>query len=148
MFTVTAEPTQAFADAVAARFDADATLLALVTGVFGKLSEAARVPYPYVVLGRRNMNRDAGAMGLAGANVTLQIDVWSDYDGPYETQRILSRLSQLLERQMLAVAGFSMVGGSLTCELSEVDDEPDEDKPGARLYHGIQRWTAEIHEGI
>ena len=25
-------------------------------------------------------------------------------------------------------------------------DEPDDDKPGARLYRSVQRWVVEIHE--
>jgi hypothetical protein len=148
MFTVTAEPTQVFADGVSARLKADAPLIAMLTGVFGHLSEAARVNYPYLVLGRRTMNRDAGAMGLPGANVFLQLDGWSAYKGPYEMARVLSRVSVLLERFPIVVPGFAPVNGSLTCELSEVFEEPDEDKPGNRLYHGVQRWACEIHESI
>lgn len=148
MFTVTAEPTQAFTDAVSSRLKADTTLMALVVGVYAHLSEAARVAYPYLVLGRRHLERNAGAMSLPGANVSLQIDGWSSYKGPYEMGRILSRVSVLLERHPLVVSGFAPVDGSLTCELSEVFDEPDEDKPGSRLYHGVQRWMVEIHEAV
>ena len=148
MFTVTAEPTQAFVDAISARLRADTTLMALVTDVLAHLSEAARTAYPYLVLGRRHLSRDAGAMGLAGGIVELQVDGWSSYKGPLEMQRILSRVSVLLERQPLVVTGFDLLRGSLTCTLSDVDDEPDEDKPGARLWHGVQQWTAEIHEAI
>lgn len=156
MFTVTAEPTQAFVDAIAARLDADtdtneAESLASLMGaskVFGHLSEASRTAYPYVVLGRRTLDRNAGAMGLAGGRVALQVDVWSAYKGPYQAHRICSRLSRLLERYPLRVTGFDALAGSLTCEMTEVFDEPDEDKPGERLYHGVQRWTAELHEAI
>ena len=148
MFTVTAEPTQAFVDAISARLRADTTLMALVTDVLAHLSEAQRTAYPYLVLGRRHLTRDAGAMGLAGGIVELQIDGWSDYKGPLEMQQMLSRVSVLLERQPLVVTGFDLLRGSLTCTLSDVDDEPDEDKPGARLWHGVQHWTAEIHESI
>jgi len=146
MFTVTAEPRQAFRLAFGARLRADAGLMAIVSGPYGRLSEAARVPYPYLVFGQQSMDRNAGAMGLAGANVSLQLDGWSDYKGPAEMDAILSRLSVLLERQTLAVPGFAMVQGSLTCELSESFEEADEDMPDARLFHGVQRWTAEIHE--
>ena len=146
MFTVSAEPAQAFVDAVSARLSADGTLLALVTGIVAHLSEAARVAYPYVVLGRRGIDRNAGAMGCAGANVSLQLDVWSDAKGPYQAGRILSRVSVLLERYPLVVAGFAPVQGSLTCDMSEVFDEPDADKPMALLYHGVQRWGMELHE--
>ena len=146
MFTVTAEPTQALTDAVSSRLKADTTLVALVVGIYAHVSEAARVSYPYLVLGRRSLDRHAGAMGLPGANVSLQIDGWSAYKGPYEMSRILSRVSVLLERFPIVVSGFAPVDGSLTCEMSEVFEEADEDKPGNRLYHGVQRWVCEIHE--
>ena len=146
MFAVTAEPRAAFRAAISARLHADATLMALVTGIYGHLSEAARVAYPYLVFGSQPMTRDAGAMGLPGAHVELQLDGWSDYKGPAEMEDILSRVSVLLERQPLAVTGFAMVLGSLTCELSEIDEEPDADKPGSVLWRGMQRWVADIHE--
>ena len=44
--------------------------------------------------------------------------------------------------------GNPVVEGSLMREMQEVFDEPDEDKPNARLYRLVQRWTAEIHEAI
>ena len=146
MFTVTAEPKEAFRLAVGARLRADAALMAILSGIFGRLSDAARVPYPYLVFGRQSMTRDAGAMGVAGAIVSLQLDGWSDYKGPAEMDAILSRVSVRLERQTLLVPGFVMVEGSLTCELSESFEEADEDTPDLRLVHGVQRWTAEIHE--
>lgn len=146
MFTATGEPTQAVVDGISARLRGDATLMALVTGVYGHLSEAARTAYPMVVFGRRTFSGDAGAMQLSGGTVSLQIDVWSNAKGPWEASRVLSRIFVLLERYPIVVACFAMVEGSLHCEMSEVFDEPDEDKPNARLYHGVQRWTAEIHE--
>jgi hypothetical protein len=149
VFTVTADPTVAFADAIYAALTADtgtSGLMTLVTGVYGHLSEAARTAYPYVVLGRTTRTGDAGAMQIAGSRVTLQIDTWSDAKGPYDASRIVSRVYALLERRRLAVQGFTAVDGSLTCEYTEIFDEPDEDKPGSRLYHGVQRWVAEIHE--
>lgn len=146
MFTVTAEPTQAFVDAFSARLKADAALMALIHGVFAHLSEADGVDYPYLVLGRRTMDRHAGAMGLPGANVSLQLDGWSDAKGPYQMHRIMSRVSVLHERKLLAVPCFDVLEGSVTCEYSDVSDEPDTDIPTAALYHGVQRWAAEIHE--
>lgn len=146
MFTATGSPAQAFVDAIRTALVADAALLALVTGVFGHVSEAARTAYPYIVLGRRNRQTDVGAMQIAGSRVTLQIDVWSAHKGASETHAILSRIAYVLERRNLPISGFALVQGSLTCELEDVFDEPDADAPEARLYHGVQRWTAEIHE--
>lgn len=146
MFTVTGTPTQAFIDAVRAALLADATLMTLVTGVFGHVSEAARTAYPYIVLGRRTRTNDGGAMQLAGGQVSVQLDVWSARKGASETQTILSRVFAVLERRALRVSGFALIAGSLTCELEEVFDEPDADKPEARLYHGVQRWIADLEE--
>lgn len=146
MFTVTGSPTQAFVDALKTALVGEAALMALVTGVFGHLSEAARTGYPYLVLGRRSRLNDGGAMQIAGGHVSVQLDGWSAHKGASEMHAILSLVTKTLERRAIVVSGYSIVQGSLTCELEDVFDEPDEDKPDARLYHGVQRWTAEIHE--
>lgn len=146
MFTVVAEPRAAFRQAFGARLRADARLMSVITGVFGQLSEAARVDLPYLVFGPQRLDRSAGAMGLAGANVTLELDGWSAYKGPAQMEDILSRVSALMEREPLPIVGFEMVVGSLTCELSELYDEPDEDMPDGRLWRGHQRWMAEVHD--
>lgn len=146
MFTVTADPTVAFVDAIKARLEADATLAGLVTGIYGHVSEAARVAYPYLVLGRRTSRPEGGAMGISGTQVTLQIDGWSAAKGPAQIGAIGSRVYARLERHLLVVGGFVVVEGSLQRELQEIFDEPDEDKPTVRLYHLVQRWSAEIHE--
>lgn len=149
-YPVSGSPTTAFVDAIRALLLADATLTGLLsstTAVFGHLSEAERTDYPYVVLGRRSRTNDAGAMQTAGSMQALQIDVWSDHKGPAEAQGICSRIAVLLERSpTLTMTGFDYVQGSLTCELEDVFDEPDEDSPDRRLYHGVQRWMAEIHD--
>jgi hypothetical protein len=142
----TGSPTQPFVDAVRIALAADATLGALVTGIYGHLSEAARTAYPYVVLGRRGRLNDSGAMQTAGGHVNLQVDIWSDHKGPSEVHDIQARIALLLERTDLTIAGFDLVLGSVSCEFEDVFDEPDTDKPDARLYHGVQRWIAEIHE--
>jgi hypothetical protein len=145
-YPATGDPTVAFVDAVKTRLTADATLMALITGVFSHLSEAARTNYPYVVLGQRHHAGDAGAMQTPGGHVSLQIDTWSNAKGPFQASNIQSRIYVLLERVALTVTGFVLVEGSLTREFAEVFDEPDEDSPDRLLYHGVQRWVAEIHQ--
>lgn len=145
-YPVTGSPTQALVDAIRVTLTGDATLMALVTGVFGHLSEAARTAYPYIVLGRRSRNNDGGAMQIAGGLATLQLDVWSDHNGPSQVHAIQSRVSVLLERRSLSLTGFSLRPGSLTCELEEVFDEDDPDSPDRLLYHGVQRWTGDVEE--
>lgn len=142
---VTGSPVQAVVDGVKAALTADTTLMARVTGVYGHLP-SGRTAYPYVVLGRRSRQNDSGAMQTVGGHVSVQIDVWSAHLGASETHSILSDIARVLERRAIAVSGYSLVGGSLTCELEDVFDEPDEDSPERRLYHGVQRWTCEVHE--
>ncbi len=147
MFAVSAEPIVAFVDAFKGVLSADATLSALVTGVYGHLSEAARVSYPYLVLGHRSADGNAGAMGIAGDVVTLQLDGWSDAKGPYQMEAIGSRVYVLMERRRgFRVPGFVPLDGSLHREMGEYFDEPDDSKPGSKLYRMVQRWTVEIHE--
>ena len=143
-FLVTGSPSQPFVDAIKAALEADTTLMAAIVGVFGHLRDAPRTTYPYLVLGRRGRT-DAGAMQLAGNGVSLQLDGFSDHQGASEMHAMLGHVSRVLERRTLAVSGFDMVRGSLTCEFEDVFDEPDSDTPTKRLYHGVQRWTAEIH---
>jgi hypothetical protein len=142
----TGSPVLAFVDGVKAALDADATLTALVTGIYGYVPEAARTAFPYLVLGQRSRTTDAGAMQKAGSRVSLQIDGWSDHKGASEMHAILSRVAAVLERTDVTVTGFTLVSHSLTCEMEDVIEEPDEDAPERRLYHGVQRWVAEIHE--
>ena len=148
-FVVTGSPAQAFIDAFKARCEADATLMALIEGVFGHLDETDRTPYPYLVFGSESFDgnsQDAGAMGLPGGKVELELNGWSDHQGKSEMRAILSRVRVLFERQTLGVAGFVMMAGSLTCEFEDVDFEFDEDAPEKSLYRGIQRWTCVIDE--
>lgn len=149
MFTVTGSPTQAFIDAFKARCEADTTLMAIIEGVFGHLDETERTPYPYVVFGQEQLDgndSNAGAMGLGGGKVVLELNGWSDHPGKSEMRAILSRIRLLFERQTLRVTGFVMMAGSLTCEFEDIDDEPDEDAPEQRLYRGMQRWSCVIDE--
>lgn len=147
MFLVTASPSQAFIDALKDALDADATLMDLVTGVYGHLPESARTSFPYLVLGYRHLDDgQARSMALPGGRISVQLDGWSHHKGASEMHAILSRVRVLLERRDLRIPGFALVQGSLTCEMEDVFFEPDEDKPQDGLYRGIQRWTAEIDE--
>src|SRR5262245_37957265 len=146
MFVATGSPVQPFVDAVKAALVRDAALMAIVTAVTGHVSETTELAFPYIVLGRRTRGSDTGAFGIAGAVVTLELDWWSAHRGPFEAQTIGGHLLRILLHQPLIISGFDLVQGSVTCEFEEVFEEPDNDMPGQKLYHGVQRWTAEIHE--
>src|SRR5687767_9953744 len=99
-YTATASPTQAFVDALKTRLEDDATLMALIEGVYGHVSEAARTAYPYLVIGYRHLDEgQARSMGLAGGNVQVQLDGWSAHKGASEMHTVLSRVRALLQRQ-------------------------------------------------
>ncbi len=146
MQVITGSPVRPFVDALLAKLRADTALLALVTGVYGHLSETQATAYPYITFQQPTADGDAGAMQLAGDNVSVQLDVFSRYSGQYEAGRILSRMYAVLERQPVRVSGFDLIGGSLHREHEHIQWEPDEDDPKQGIYHGVQRWTAEIHE--
>lgn len=147
MFSVSAEPVVAFVDAVRSVLTRDTTLMALVSGVYGHLSETAAVSYPYLVLGQRSTDGDAGAMQTAGTIVTLQIDGWSSAKGPYEIERIGSRVFALLERRKgFDVSGFAVIQGSLHRASGFYDFEYDDQTPQNSLYRLMQQWTVELHE--
>lgn len=138
-------PVQAVVDGLKVVLDADETLGALVTGIYGYVPGATRATFPYLVLGRRSRANDSGAMQRVGGHVTVQFDVWSDHKGPSEAHTILSRIAWLLERSTVTASGYDVVAGSLTCEFEEVFDEPDADSPERVLMHGVQRWVCEVH---
>lgn len=147
MYVVTGSPTQAFVDALKARLEADTTLMALITGVFGHLPEDVRTPYPYLVIGYRHLDEgQARSMALPGGQAQLQLDGWSDHQGGSQMHAILARVRVVLDRQTLRLDGFTMMAGSLHCAFEDVFDEQDEDSPEKKLYHGVQRWAAEIDE--
>lgn len=146
MFFVSGSPVQPFVDAFKAALEADTALMALIEGVYGHLRESEATAYPYLVLGRRSRT-PAGPMGLAGNQVSMQLDGWSDHSGASEMHAMLGHVSRVMERRMnFRVSGYDVLRGSLTCEYEDVFDEPDTDTPTKTLYHGLQRWTCEIHE--
>lgn len=145
-FTVTGSPVVPFVDAVKAALVADVALMGLITGVYGGTSRADPTVLPYVQLGRRAAMGDGFAMQKAGADVSLQIDVWSEKNGAYEASRIAGEVRRVLARTPLVLVGFTLILGSVTCEMEEVFEEPDADMPDRALYHAVQRWQASLEE--
>ena len=149
MLTVTGSPMVPFVDALKTALTADTGVTALIsTRLYGGFPRGARTSYPYVVRGRRSMTDGGGAMQLEGGDVSVQIDTWSQANGPYEASNILANVRRVLQRSNPPVKGFALVQGSLHCTLEEVFDEPDPDMPEQQLYHGVQAWTAMVEERL
>lgn len=147
MPAATGSPLLPWVDAALAVLRADAALALLALGgVFASLPLSIRTSLPYVILGRRELNDQGGAMQLEGGKALLIIDVWSDHNGPSEAQAIQSRIRRLLQRQTLVIVGFSMITGSMTCEEETVFTDFDPDMPERSLFHGVQHWGAYLEE--
>src|SRR5690242_21785753 len=111
--TVTGTPLGPFGDALYRVSAADGTLAALAhaagatVGVYASLPRDRRVPFPYIIIGRRGFAADAGAMQREGGTATVWLDIWSDQNGPGEVHDIQARLRVLFQRQSIAVSGFA-----------------------------------------
>lgn len=146
-YSVTGSPIEAFADAVLTALNDDSTYKDLSSGgVYASLPRATRTAVPYTVLGRRQLLGGGGAMQVDGGTVAAWLDVWSEQNSPHEVQTILSRARAVLQRAPLRVAGYTLIAGSLTCEEELVIPDFDPDAPERSLYHGIQKWTADVEE--
>ena len=143
MFLTTGNAMEALTDAVIPALRGDATLSALVTGVYTKVPQAQRTSHPYVRVSDPLMT-DFGSMGHGGGHVQFAVDVW--HRKPHTVQAVLARVAVVLERRELALVGFTVVGGSLHCVEARTFDEPDPDKPEESLIHGHQTWEALVDE--
>lgn len=147
MLTVTGSPVGPFADAVLTVLKADSVLATLASGgIYTALPLRMRLTSPYVIVGHQQMGPSDAAMQIEGGQITLTVDVWSEANGPHPARAIQSRIRALLQRRDVAVSGFALVLGSVTCDEELVFADKDPDIPERSLFHGIQRWTAYLEE--
>jgi len=112
---------------------ADATLVALVEGIYDDhpqdLDAQASSAFPYVTIGDDIITPFASD-DWSGGTILTQIDVWSRYAGRKEAKAILDRIRVVLDRATLSVTGYEFV----TCDFAEsfVDLDPD-----GETRHGV-----------
>lgn len=92
--------------AVFSALSGDATLSAMVSGVFDHVPEGQA--FPYVTIGESSA-ADFSTKTEAGQEHTMTIHAWSRERGRKETKQILARIYDLLHDQALSVAGFTNV---------------------------------------
>ena len=98
----------------------DATIMALITGVYD--SPTLNTPYPYITIGEctsvpwRNHSHP-------GEEITVTIHIWSNYEGFKEALDINKRLNQLLGDQDLTVTGWNCVKSWF--DFSDTIRDPD-----------------------
>ena len=90
--------------------------------------------YPYVNIGADAQN-EYDTKDLNGSDVTINIDVWSQYKGSKEAKNIMDRVHTLLHDTSLTVTGFNLV--NLRFQSSGVLRDPD-----GITRHGVMRFRA------
>lgn len=120
--TTTCQP--ALQEAIYARLVADASLTALITGVFDEVTTDVRMPY-VVLADVHELASEAHDRG--GVDASIVIDVWSTYRGYREVAIIAQEINRVLHRPVtpLAVTGFPRA--YIANETQQFMRDPDPD---------------------
>jgi hypothetical protein len=89
--------------------------------------------FPYVTIGEFGANQ-ADTLAEQGANLEITVHVWSRGAGMQETQQLMTRAKDALDRQRLPAAGFQWVDTIWT--YAQTLREPD-----GMTRHGVLRFT-------
>lgn len=114
---------------------ADATLAAMIAGVYDHAPQGAA--FPYLVIGESTA-RPWGAAGLDGIEATLAVHVWSRARGLREVKTIAAEVYRILHDANLALTGHTLV--SLRFAFSESALEAD-----GITRHGVISFRAVTH---
>jgi hypothetical protein len=123
-------------NAIYTRLTSDATLMALVTGVYDDVPEITS--YPYVVLGD-DSDINYGTKTLDGLQYVINIHAWSRYRGVKQATEILERIYYLLHEYAIVVTGASAV--HIRQEFNTVLTDDD-----GITRHGIIRFRVVIFD--
>jgi len=117
---------------VFATLNGDATLGALITGVFDSLPQEQE--YPFVKIGDGEIT-DLETQTTTGFNGEITIDVWDDETTRKTVNAILTRIRDLLHNQdsLWNIADYCMI--NFRENFRTVLEEPD-----TKTYHGIIRF--------
>lgn len=95
--------------------------------------------FPYLTVGVLNSTPDE-CLIEQGADISMQVDVWSIQPGMQEVQNLMSIVVDALQHQPLTLAGSTWV--DTAWELGDVLREPD-----GRTRHGVLRFTVKTFAG-
>lgn len=110
----------------------DAALMALVAGIFDRVTEGTA--YPYVTIGE-SAGRDWSTKTTKGVQYLLSLHVWSRGGGRKQAADIMDRIHTVLHDASLAATGHALV--LLRFVASEIDLQDD-----GLTYHGTMRLKA------
>jgi len=128
--------------AIHAALTADAALMALVAGVHDEVPQPADSgsddQFPYVVIGD-DTHIPFDTDNSVGADTTITIHVWSRYSGRKQVKEIQGAIYDVLHRQTISVAGFSLVGIDWLQSQSFLDSD-------GLTRHGVQTFRITVEE--
>lgn len=94
----------------------------------------ATATYPYIVLGEETAN-EYDTKDLKGSQTTINLHIWSEYQGSKECKNIMDRVHDLLHDGNINVTGFNLI--NLRFEFSDIMRDPD-----GVTRHGVMRFRA------
>ncbi|MGA5374245.1 DUF3168 domain-containing protein [Streptomyces griseoincarnatus] len=118
--------------AVYARLTGDATLMALIRGVFDFVPEPDA--YPYVVIGEATEVPDNRHGGF-GRQTVITLHVWTQSEGHGPGLTIGDRVTELLDHQPLTITGLDHIATRFEFSQTLTDPEP----PG-NIRHVVLRY--------
>lgn len=112
--------------AIYSKLTSDATLMALIKGVYADVQQAedsgAPAPFPYVTIGSDNLS-SWDSKTFFGTEALCQIDIWSRANNFIEAKTIGSAITDALHQQPLTIADADHV---ITVQQSSVySKDPD-----------------------
>lgn len=122
--------------AVFARLNGDATLGALITGVYDHVPD--NTPEPFVVIGDDDLD-EWGTMGTNGGIAQVTVHTWTTGTALAPCKTIMAQIYLLLHKHSLSVSGYNTAG--CLSEFSSVFKEADN-----RTIHGVQRFRVWLRE--
>lgn len=116
--------------------DGDASLSALIEGVYDDVPEGSALPY--VVIGE-DTAVNIGTKGLDGLEHTVTIHCWSQYRGRKEVKEIMEAVYNVLHDEALSLTGSTLV--NIKHEFAQTIVEND-----GITRHGIMRFRAVVFD--
>lgn len=120
----------------------DSTLMALVTGVYDDVPQAAdsgaSSAFPYVTIGE-DIHQDWSTDTSLGDDATITVHTWSRYRGRKQTKQIQGAIYDALTRVNLSVTGYTMVAIDYVDEQSFVDTD-------GLTRHGVSTFRVLLDE--
>ena len=129
------EPLQ---EAVYSKISGDATIMALITGVYDHVEQVEESNYPYVTIDDPT-STPWRTHSRAGEELTITLHAWSQYNGKKEINDIITNLNRLFGDTDLTVSGYDVAKSWY--DYAQVFRELD-----GLTFHGLVRYRLRMLE--